>query len=413
MSTALFGMCLLLCTSAIFSGAEAALFTLAAEGKQNRQTPALARRLLADQAAVLTTILMANLVANLSYFAATHHWAAQFSTRTEAMIEILGVLGIVLFGEIFPKVLAHRFPRFSGQVLLVPVVVLHGLLGPVSRLFCRHDAAQEAANHPLDSTQAASLLEQESKGGMDSDEQELIRHLLELGQLRAGALRRPLAEVPTVRAAQTLPQALAEMKQLDAAWAVVMEDEGEVLGVLDRARLPQGGLVHEAMKPIPVLPEVAAVANGVQQLPSSGSPCVLLVDEYGSSVGIIQRGRWADTLLDRLPRYQESDPAPIRLDSHGQWEVAASLPLHDFHDRFGDPGLADVRVDTVGGLVAEKLGRMAKLGDRVVLEKDGRRFVLEVRDCSDTRILWLGVKVEALPAPDFDGDKEEPKGGAA
>lgn len=400
MSNALLGMGALLTVSACFSGAEAALFTLAAEGKGRGRAPAVARRLMEDQVGVLTTILLANLVVNLGFFAATHNWAGPHAATTATLMELGAVMTIVVFGEILPKVLAHRFPRGTGTILLLPVAGLHLVLGPLLRPFGRAWAGRRERQLPMDTSQAGDLLEEEQEGVLDSTELALIRHLLELGELRAGALRRSLQDVVQVQGAQPLNRALRAMEQAGAPWAAVIDADGEVLGLLDRARLPQGRTVFDAMRKVPVLPEVAPVANGVQLLRNSGGPFVLLVDEYGMSVGIIQRGRWADTLLDRLPRSEVSGLSPIRPGKDGSWEVEATLPLHDFEDRFGDPGLRDVRVDTVGGLVAEKLGRMAEVGDEVVLEHEDRRFLLEVAACSETRPLLLLVRTEIMALED-------------
>ncbi|MDA0666464.1 MAG: CNNM domain-containing protein [Planctomycetota bacterium] len=394
MNGSLLGMVGLLLTSACFSGAEASLFTLAAEGGRNRKVPRVATLLLKDQVGVLTTILLVNLIVNLGFFAATHHWAGPFDSTTGTLIEIGAVLALVVFGEILPKVLAHRFPDVSGKVLLLPVAGFHLLLGPLLRPFGRSWAGHVERQEPLDSSEAADLLEEEHQEVLSRSEMELVRHLLELGELRAGALRRPLASVPQISPNQPLSLALRQMESDGIPWAAVVAEDGEVQGILDRARLPKGAVVRDAMRKVPILPEVAPVANGAQLLSQSGAPFILLVDEYGMSVGIIQRGRWADTLLNRLNLSDDSGRHPIRRVSGGAWEIDAVLPLHDFEDRFGDPGLSDVRVDTIGGLVAEKLERMAKLGDAVVLENEGKRFHLTVAECSETRPLLLHLRVE-------------------
>lgn len=395
MDPALIGMIVLLFCSAWFAGAEASLFTLASVGSKSQGVPTVARRLMRDQVGVLTTILCVNLSVNLAFFAASHQFAANYSATTATLIQLSAVLVIVMFGEILPKVLGNRYPRVVGSILLLPVGILYVILGPILRPFGRRWGARAARPEPLDTAQAADLLEEDEAQILDRHEQDLVTHLLELGELRAGALRLPLSEVPQVSAMRPLQ---AELRRLEAdgiPWAAVMHANGEVVGILDRARQLQGILVRDAMGTVPVLPEVAPVANGVQLLRVSGTPFVLLVDEYGQSAGIIQRGRWADTLLDRLPASDLAGRRPIRIGRDGHWEVEATLPLHDFEDRFGDPGVADVRVDTIGGLVAEKLGRMAAVGDTVTAEHEGRRYTLTVLTCSETRPLLLEVSVEA------------------
>jgi CBS domain containing-hemolysin-like protein len=384
----------LLCGSACFSGSEAALFTLAsARGKDVNDAPRVARRLLTDQVGALTTILLLNLVVNLGFFAMTHAWSNQQGGTNTLLINIVAIAAIVLFGEVLPKVIAHRYPRAAASVLLLPVNLAHILLGRALRPLGRNWGKARIRLAPLDSGQTSDLLSESDEQVLEESEFDLITHLLELGELRAGALRRPLASIPRLDVNLPLQKGIEQLIEMGEPWAAAVNADGDVLGLLDRTRPLQGETVAEAMRSVPILPEVAPVANGVQQLRASGGPFVLLVDEYGQSVGIIERGRWADTLLDRLPGVALGHQSPIHMGAEGWWEVDAALPLHDFIDRFGDPGEFDVRLDTIGGLVAEKLGRMAEVGDMVLVEGTKLRFQIRVVSCAETRPLMLEVKV--------------------
>lgn len=401
MSAVLWGMGAMLLASACFSGSEAALFTLASSStKQRQDVPRVARRLLEDQVGALTTILLLNLLVNLGFFAVAHAWSRQLQGSNTFWVDILAIVAIVLFGEVLPKVIAHRFPRAAASVLLLPVSLAHVLLGRALRPLGRNWGKGRLRQAPLDSSQTADLLNESEGEVLEDSEFDLVTHLLELGELRAGALRRAVADLPRINVTQNLQAAIAELSALRLPWAAAINSSGDVLGLLDRTRPLHGDTVADAMRSVPILPEVAPVANGVQLLRASGGPFVLLVDEYGQSVGVIERGRWADTLLDRLPGAAAGSDSPIR-PGKGCWEVDASLPLHDFVDRFGDPGEFDVRLDTIGGLVAEKLGRMAEVGDLVVLDGSKLQFEIRVVSCSETRPLMLEVQVlhggEILP----------------
>jgi CBS domain containing-hemolysin-like protein len=397
MSTVLWGMGAMLLGSACFSGSEAALFTLASSNSNNssnrEDVPRVARRLLEDQVGALTTILLLNLLVNLGFFAVAHAWSRQLEGPNTFWVDILAIVAIVLFGEVLPKVMAHRFPRAAASVLLLPVSLAHVLLGRFLRPLGRNWGKGRLRQAPLDSGQTADLLSEAEGEVLEDSEFDLITHVLELGELRAGALRRAVADLPRLDVEQDLQAAIKDLIAQGQPWAAAINSNGDVLGLLDRTRPLLGKTVADAMRSVPILPEVAPVANGVQLLRASGGPFVLLVDEYGQSVGVIERGRWADTLLDRLPGAASGSDSPIRPGHDGCWEVDAGLPLHDFIDRFGDPGEFDVRLDTIGGLVAEKLGRMAEVEDLVVLDGSKSQFEIRVASCSETRPLTLEVRV--------------------
>jgi len=386
----------LLMVSGFFSGAEAALFTLVAQRGGGGQQSSFVRPLFGDHVGALATILCVNLVVNLAFFAMVHRLGADLALAQAALLTTGSVLLLVVFGEILPKVLAHRKASTLAPWMLPLVRIFHVVLAPMLRPLARRLEGNPHRERPMASGQTVTLLSSEGELGISQGEQTLLAQLLELGALRAGALRRPLSEVLRFPRGLRLDSALAEMSRAGVVAAAVVDREGMVRGVLDRSRQPRGQFVADAMLDLPVLPEVAPVANGVRLLIETGRPFVLLVDEYGEDAGIIERGRWADTLLDRLPGEAGGERQLVVQLDENIWEVDASLPLHDAIDQFGDFGPYDVRVDTLGGFVLERLGRMAKVGDRLFLEHAERPCVVEVLSCASTRPLRLRLEYSPL-----------------
>ena len=394
----------LLVGSATFSGAEAALFTLAGQRMHPSQLPRAARSLMQDRPGVLTTILLANLIINLAYFAAVHTGSAELADGPRAALNFGALGAVLLFGEILPKVVAHRRPIGAARILLPPVQALHWLIGPLMRRVARRFGPPPSLEQPLGPEAAEALLRGEEVPGLAEDERALVRHVLELGKLRAGALRVPLARVPRVPTSEPLGLARRRLERDGVLYAAVVDARGDVIGALDLSRNPRGARAGDAVLRVPVLPEVAPAANGLGMLRDSGAPFLLLVDEYGEGSGVIPRGRWADTLLDRLPR--GGAVASIRELGGGRFVLDAALPLHDFEDRFGDPGERDVRVDTIGGLFADRLGRVAAVGDRLSWSGPGFVGELWVIAASETGPETFEMRVDA--APDSDEGRAAP-----
>jgi len=400
---ALISSAALLLGSATFSGAEAALFTLAGQRTRAAHLPRAARSLMQDRAGVLTTILLANLILNLAFFASVHASSASLDDGPRAALNLAALAVILLFGEILPKVVAHRRPIGAGRLLLPPVQLLHFFIGPAMRVIARRFGPPPSSDQPLSPEAAEALLRGEEVPGLGEDERALVRHVLELGKLRAGALRVPLARVPRIPSSEPLGLARRRLERDGALYAAVVNANGEVIGALDLTRTLHGACVSDSMLRVPVLPEVAPVANGLGMLRDSGAPFLLLVDEYGEGSGIIPRGRWADTLLDRMPR--GGSGAAIRELGGGRFMLDATLPLHDFEDRFGDPGARDVRVDTIGGLFADRLGRVVAAGDHLRIEQPGFACDLWVASASETGPETLELWLRPDPA--------HPEGGKA
>lgn len=382
---------LFLLASATFSAAEAALFTL-----RVHQPPHLSQwkeTLLQDSVGSLTLILFANLLVNLGWFAWVSRLASGQVPETQAALSLAAVALLVVFGEILPKVVAHRHPKGVGSIVLLPVVFLHQIFARPAQAFGRRWVVPASRDNVLDGGDITDLLAHEGADLLEEKEHGLVHHMLEMSTLRAGALRRPLDKVLRLDADLPLVTGLAELKTHGLVWAAVVEG-GEIRGILDRTRLPRGKTVGQAMSPVPLLPELAPVSSGIPLLRSSGAPFVLLVDEYGAASGIIERGRWADTLLDRLPARDLHEVPLIRKISADRWCVSARLPLHDFRDRLGDPGTGDTRVETVGGLVEERLGRVPQVGDETKLVGQDYIFFVTVRQCRGPSPVELEVDRE-------------------
>ncbi len=385
----------LMAASAVFAGSEAALFSL---GDRSRGLPRSVVALRADRVGALSTILLLNLGVNLAFFATLHVMVAPLPGRWAMAANAAGVLVLLLLGEILPKVLGNRHPEVFARAFLPPVALVHRVLAPLVRPLARRAYAGARPTAPLDPERMEALVRGEGDLGLDRAERDLLRHVLELGKLRAGALRVPLARLPRARDDEDLERALARLRRSGRPFAVVVDRDGEVLGALEAAATGgRGRRVREAMRPVPVLPEVAPALNGVTPLLDSGAPFVLLVDEYGHGSGVVPRGRWADTLLDRL----DGAGAPlVRGGRDDRWRLDPTLPLHDFADRFGEPeGEVDVRVETLGGLVNARLDRVAREGDVLELATDRGRYRLTVAAADETGPRLLDLE-RIGPAPD-------------
>lgn len=382
---------LLLACSAILSGAEASLFSLGARGGAVAVLPGSARALLHERASVLATILLANLMANLAFFAAVHSWSEGMGEGRAAAANLGALLLLIVFGEIMPKVLGNRLPLTVGRLFLPPVRGLHLLLGPPLRPIAASMVPRSPGAEPLAPEDAEALLRGEEAMDLAPEERALVRHVLELGKLRAGALRVPLARIVQVPADEPLGLARRRMERANTVYALVLDARGEVIGALDLTLNRAGARAADALVRVPILPEVAPATNGIGLLRDSGAPFLLLVDEYGQASGVVPRGRWADTLLDRLPRLGGS--SVLRELGPGRFQADATLALHDFEDRFGAPGEIDVRIETLGGLLSDRLGRVAREGDHLVFDGPGFRGEIWVTRADETGPELLEIRV--------------------
>ncbi len=114
----------------------------------------------------------------------------------------------------------------------------------------------------------------------------------------------------------------------------------------------------------------------------------IVIDEYGGTSGLVTLEDVLEELTGEIQDEFDQEMPKVRPLEDGRISVDATLPLDEFQEQLGIPDGADAEdVDTLGGLVLARLGRIARVGD--VVELAGRR--IEVSRIRGRRILRLTV----------------------
>jgi putative hemolysin len=121
------------------------------------------------------------------------------------------------------------------------------------------------------------------------------------------------------------------------------------------------------VRPIVAIPDSLSASRALERLRDAGSRIALVIDESGGTAGVLT--------LDDLVAGIVARVETLRPD-----RLPGATPLHELESELGLHVPDDVEATTVGGLVAERLGRFPRSGDEVriegwrirVLEADGR-----------------------------------------
>jgi CBS domain containing-hemolysin-like protein len=113
----------------------------------------------------------------------------------------------------------------------------------------------------------------------------------------------------------------------------------------------------------------------------------IVVDEYGGTAGLVTLEDVLEELIGDIQDEFDQEAPRIQPLPDGRVLVDASMTVSDFEDAVGVREEFEEDVDTVGGLVLARLGRLARVGDAVPF--GGRR--LEVARVRGRRILRVAV----------------------
>lgn len=132
------------------------------------------------------------------------------------------------------------------------------------------------------------------------------------------------------------------------------------------------------------VPETMPVTKLLRHFQSTHELMALVVDEYGTLVGVVTLENVLEEIVGSVEDEFDSEQPPIVEEAPGAWIVLGGTPLIQVNRRLGLDLQAD-DVDTASGLLVSRLGRFPEVGDSIGLE-GARAEVLEVDESRAVRI---------------------------
>jgi CBS domain containing-hemolysin-like protein len=395
--------------SAFMSASETALFSLDERGKN--AAGGAARRLLDDPQALLVTLLLANLVVNVLFFAFAASLAPEGGAYDELLYGMIAVVALVLVGEMIPKTLALRAGPPFARVVAVPLLPLVALVRPLRRIvqWCLEIVMRALGElaRPEEGISADALyavLEHSAEGGLiETSEADLLSEVVELEGIRVREITTPRVDMLAIDLEDpdeeqrwfVIARALAKR----ITWLPVVRGSPDVVVGQVRMRdlLSQPDAEVESLaQPVLFIPEVASVFDLLHHLRDNKGTEAIVVDEYGGTTGFVTIEHVFEEIVGDLRVEGERAEIPVVKCLDGTFRVSGGLSIRDWNELFGREVVPE-GFETVGGLVAALLSRIPKAGDVVKLAGLNLR-VNEVRGRRVTSV-DMSIRVgEAGPA---------------
>ncbi|QTX05220.1 hemolysin family protein [Agromyces archimandritae] len=331
---------------------------------------------------------------------------------------VIAYLSLV-FGELVPKRLAMlnavAFTRVLAPplrwfaIVMRPVIsVLSASTDGVLRLFGQKPGP---AGAQVTADEIRTLIV--TTPAIAEEERTILADVLEADDRRLGEIMRPRPDVEFVRGDQAVGEALDEsLARHFSRFPVTGESVDDVIGfvhirdLMRAARRRPDVRVASIVRPIPMLPATNRVLATLALMREEGQQIALVIDEFGGTDGIVTLEDLLEELVGEI--YDEydvgQDPEDATRGEGGRFEVDGGLILQEFAAVTGEE-LPEGPYETVAGFIVDRLGRLARVGDRV--DADGRR--LEVVAADGRRIRRVAVR--PLDAPGAGGNGDAPGAG--
>jgi CBS domain containing-hemolysin-like protein len=418
---------LLVPVAGLFAAADAALNSvsrahvdsLVREGKPGARALA---KVVADRPRHVNLLLLLRLAAETTATVlVTVAFVQVFDTPWVGALVAAGAMVLVsyVFIGVGPRTLGRQHPYRIGMLLATPVRALGTLLGPLSRLLIvignMLTPGQGFREGPFSSEiELRELVDMASTSGVvDEGERQMIHSVFELGDTIARDVMVPRPDVVwTERDTPVDKVVRLALKSGYSRLPVLGEGIDDIVGVaylkdLVRAQAERPtALLPDVMRRAVFVPDSKRVDELLKEMQAARNHMAIVVDEYGGTAGVVTIEDILEEIVGEITDEYDTEevPAVQEIDGHTR-RLSARLPVEDLEELYpptGDPdgpnelaeALAEADVDTVGGLLAQRLGKVPLPGAEA--EVAGLRLRAEGGKDARGRLRITSVLVEEI-----------------
>ncbi len=298
--------------------------------------------------------------------------------------ELAALLALLAYGvpaEI-GRVMAARTAERSAPLLLrvlwpfemvvaplaAPIVWLGGVFG---RLLARPPSSPKMTENEVE----IIVNEGELNGSLDHEQSEMIRNVLDFGDLTAGELMVPRTRV-TAFDIETPTDELLRLvvENGHSRYPVFRERIDNVVGILHvkdlTSHLASGDLQTLAFAdivrgPVVYVPEGQTASSVLKDMRAMRQHMAIVIDEFGGMSGIVTLEDLIEEIVGDIQDEHDEDEAPIVDLGDGRLLVDASVPIDDLSDYLGAEFPEDGDYNSLGGFIVDRLGRVPRVGARL------------------------------------------------
>src|SRR5437588_1079156 len=300
---------------------------------------------------------------------------------------------VVLFCDLIPKLIALAAPyRLSAVGAFTLQQSVH-LLDRVGRTLEKMSTAIVDLLTPRDLGPRARLSDEEletlveigeEEGTLHEAEGEVIQEIIKMGDKTAKDCMTPRVDTFALSDDLTNDEAITQLKEKRFRRVPVYADTPEhIVGIIDVKLFLLDSSEHytETLLAPSFVPETMRALDLLKLFLTHPQSLAIVVDEFGGTEGIITMSDIVEEILGDAPPSRGDVDLYIEPLEDGKFLVSGHARLDDLRDHLGFELEAD-GIDTIGGLVFNRLGYLPQAGAKVELS----RLTVTVRCTSRKRI---------------------------
>ncbi len=375
-----------------------------------------------DPSKYVNVLLLANTICTLAAFAALIGWMTVLLPWSAGWIlvlatAIMSLVTYVLLG-VSARTVGRQNPDAVASVTMGLVQLVTAVLNPLSKLLILLGNAitpgrgfregpfssQAELRELLDAARGAALIEDE--------ERRMIHSVFELGDTTARQVMVPRTEMVFIERHKTLRQTQSlALRSGFSRIPVIGEDADDVVGVVflkdvmrrlfEHRDADRSESVDSLMRAAFFVPDSKPVDDLLREMQVNRVHMAIVVDEFGGTAGLVTIEDILEEIVGEIADEYDDETPEIEPLGGGRLRLSSRLSLEHLCEATGiDLDSDSEGVDTVGGLLGQRLGRVPIPGAEIV--EQGWRLQAESAEGRRKRV----GTVLATPAADPDGPSE-------
>jgi CBS domain containing-hemolysin-like protein len=248
------------------------------------------------------------------------------------------------------------------------------------------------------------VTEGELNGSLAHEQSEMIRNVLEFGDVTAGDVMVPRTQVTAFDVTTGLDEAFVLINDSGhSRYPVYSGSVDNVVGLLyakDLLKYAAGGelegrtLEGLLRTPVAFVPDSQSGSSVLKDMRAGRHHMAVVIDEFGGMSGILTLEDLLEKIVGDIRDEHDVDEPPIVDLGNGRLAVDASVPIADLSRYLGAELPADGDYHSLAGFIIAQLGRVPEVGTQ--LTAYGLQF--EVREADERRV--SKVEITRLAAPE-------------
>ncbi|MFR7418864.1 hemolysin family protein [uncultured Megasphaera sp.] len=312
-----------------------------------------------------------------------------------------------VFGELIPKSVGLQRPEKSLRMVhrlihpwshpLLPFIVFGNGLGRLILADRGLDVTNEIDLAHSEDEIRMLITASHKEGKIDQVESELIGNVFDFADLLAKEIMVPRQDIVCLYTEETMHQHLQTIRQSrHTRYPLCEDDKDHILGLVHikdimDLYIHKRSNLNLIKRPILTIPEIMPASKLLQLMRMRRTYLAMVVDEYGSTVGLIGLEDILEELVGAIQNEHTHEKEEIQPLPDGAYEFAGTVLLDDVEELLHIPVEEDVDTDTIGGYVFNALGHTPIVHDEVTIGN----YRFEVLEMQRFRI----VRLKAVPIP--------------